>query len=173
MAIQVNKITNAAVYFDGSGMIGKCSEVELPSVVQKMTDHEALGLAAAFQLPSGIESMEAKFMFNAFYADADVIMANPGRDVAIQVRSSSETYEAGARTAQTPVKTFMRGQFKSFPLGNYKQHENVERECMMNVLYVKQVIGDRVILELDVMANIYKVDGVDLLATYRANIGQS
>ena len=173
MAIQVNKLTNAAVFFDGGSLIGQCSECELPTVTQKMTDHVALGMVGAFQLPSGIEPLEAKFNFNSFYPDSAVVLANPNNTVNVQVRSSLETFEAGGKVGSTATKVQLRGQFKNFPLGNYKQHEPVELEVMMNVLYCKLTIGTRVILEFDVNANIYKVDGTDILAQYRADIGQS
>lgn len=173
MAIEVKKLTNAAVYLDGGALLGQCSEVELPTVTQKMTDHVALGMVGAFQLPAGVEAMEAKFMFNAFYPDAFVKVADPSATVNIQVRASLENYEAGGKTGSEALKVQLRGQFKQMPLGNYKQHEPVELETMMNVHYVKLTIGTRIIFEYDANANIYKVDGVDILAQYRSDIGQS
>lgn len=173
MAISVNKLTNAAVYFDGGSLLGQCSNVELPTVTQKMTDHVALGMVGGFQLPSGVEPMEAKFAFNALYSDAFVKIANPNETVNVQVRASLETYEAGGKTGSQAAKVQLRGQFKTVPLGNYKQHEPVELEAMMNVHYCKLTIGTQVIFEYDANANIYKVDGVDILAQYRADIGQA
>jgi P2 family phage contractile tail tube protein len=66
---------------------------------------------------------------------------------------------------------YLTGTFKNAPTGNFKQHDNVELESMFNVTYMKQEIDGADIVEFDVMANIYKVDGVDKLNTYKANIG--
>lgn len=173
MAIQVNKITNAAVYIDGGALLGQVSEMELPTITQVMTEHAALGMVGKFELPSGVEAMMSKFTFNSFYKDSAILCANPNNTVSLQVRASNEAFEAGARVGSEPVRIVMRGQFKNFPLGNYKQHEVVELEVEMNVVYVKLTIGTTSVLEFDASANIYKVNGVDILAQYRADIGQS
>ena len=56
-------------------------------------------------------------------------------------------------------------------MGNFKQHDNVELTSMLTVTYVKQVINGEDVIEIDVLANIFKVNGVDVLAQYRNNIG--
>ena len=44
-------------------------------------------------------------------------------------------------------------------------------ETTMSVTYCKLEIAGVVVIEFDALANIYKAAGVDLLATYRTNIG--
>lgn len=56
-------------------------------------------------------------------------------------------------------------------MGNYKQHDNVEAETSMSVTYIRVQVDGTDVVEVDVLANIYKVDGVDLLGAYKANIG--
>ena len=172
MAIAVNRLTNGNLYVDGANFLGKVSELELPTVTQKMADHVALGMIGSFQLPSGVESMEAKILWNAPYADALAIAADPNTVRQLQVRGNLETYNSSGRSAQVPYKVFMSVQFKSFPGGNFKQHENIEMETMLNVLSMKVVIDNEQVIEIDVLANIYKAGGVDLLDQYRINIGQ-
>ena len=41
----------------------------------------------------------------------------------------------------------------------------------MAVKDMRQVVDGREVLEVDVLANIFKVDGVDVLAQYRQNLG--
>ena len=73
--------------------------------------------------------------------------------------------------AEVPAVAYLSGTFKEFPLGNLKPQENAEYETTMSVNYAKLVVNGDEIFEIDVLANIYKVDGVDILAVYRANIG--
>jgi P2 family phage contractile tail tube protein len=47
----------------------------------------------------------------------------------------------------------------------------VELETDFAVYYCKLEIDGEAIVEIDVLANIYKVAGVDKLAKYRANLG--
>lgn len=171
MSVEIKQITNANVYVDGRSFLGKTEEIKLPEVVTTMVEHKALGMVGKIELPSGIDKMESAQKWNSLYPEVLLKAANPFQSVQLQCRSSQETYTGQGRTAQVPVVVFMTGTFKKFPTGNFKQHDNVEAETTMNVTYLRVVVDGKEILEVDVLANIYKVDGVDLLADYRKNIG--
>jgi P2 family phage contractile tail tube protein len=171
MATAINRLTNANVYVDGVNFLGRAEEVNLPDMKFKMSEHKALGMFGTFELPSGVEKLEAKIKWNSAYPDALRKSSDPFTAVQLQIRGSLETYVGGARTSQVPYVVYLTGTFKNAPTGNFKQHDNVELESMFNVTYMKQEIDGADIVEFDVMANIYKVDGVDKLNTYKANIG--
>ncbi len=73
--------------------------------------------------------------------------------------------------SEVPCVAYLTGYPKNFPAGNFKQHDNVEASSKLSITAYKLEIDGRSILEFDAMANVYMVDGVDVLATYRANIG--
>lgn len=171
MSIQINRVTNANVYINGTNHLGRVQEMELPVVKQKMAEHKALGMVGTVEFFAGLEKMEAKLTWNSFYADAMVAAADPTKTVQLQVRSSLETYDSTGRTAQVPVVVFLTAQYKDFPLGNFKQHDNVELVSMLSVTAFRLEIDGQSILEIDVLANVYKVNGTDVLTQYRANIG--
>ena len=52
-----------------------------------------------------------------------------------------------------------------------KPQDNAEYETTMSVNYAKLIVDGEEIFEIDVLENIYKVEGVDILETYRNNIG--
>lgn len=170
--ISVNRLTNANVYVNGNNLLGRVQEIELPVVKQKMAEHKALGMVGSVEFFAGLEKLEAKLTWNSFYADAMKTAADPSKTVQLQVRSSLETYDSTGRSGEVPVVVFMTAQHKDFPLGNYKQHDNVELVSMLSVTAFRLEVDGANILEIDVLSNIYKVDGTDILAKYRANIGQ-
>lgn len=170
--IEVNRVTNANVYINGNSKLGKAEEIDLPKITSKMSEHKALGMLGAIELPAGFEKMEARIKWNSFYGDIQSLMANPYATHNIMCRSSVESYNASGRVAQQPMVVYMRGQFKEIPTGNFKQHDNVEMESRLAVTYVKVEVNGQPKLEFDALANIYKVDGIDILAQYKANIGQ-
>jgi P2 family phage contractile tail tube protein len=172
MSITVGKLTNASVFVDGIGTIGQVQEIDLPTVTQVMADHEALGMMGKIELPSGIDKLEARIAFNALYPAMAKLTADPTRTRQFQVLGSVETHTSAGRVSQVPMVVTMNGTFKSNPLGSFKQHENVVMEAMINVITCKQQVGDEVIMDVDVFANRYIVNGEDIMATYRANIGQ-
>jgi P2 family phage contractile tail tube protein len=169
--MKVNRLTNANVYADGKSLLGKAEEISLPDIKHIMSEHKAMGMVGKLELWAGVDKMEAKIKWNSFYIDVMKKFADPTKAIQLQIRGNLETYESAGRTNQQPVVCFITCTSKNFPLGNYKQHDNVELETMLNVTYCRQEINREIVMEIDVMANIYKVNGVDILAEYRANIG--
>jgi hypothetical protein len=169
--LTVNRLTNANVYINGSSFLGKAEEIDLPKITAKMAEHKALGMAGALELISGFDKMEARIKWNSMYPDVMSLMANPYQVHAFQCRSSLENYSAVGRGSEVPVVCYFRGQFKETPSGNFKQHDNVELDSRLAVSYMKLEINGTAIMEFDALANVYKVNGVDILAKYRENIG--
>src|SRR5690606_21960439 len=120
---------------------------------------------------SGIDKLEGNFKWTSYYGDVLKKMANPFEAKRVQVRGSLEEYQGGSRVGQTPAVLFMTITPKNFPLGNFVRHDNTELETSYGCTYLKLEVNGENLVEIDVEANIYKVDGVDLLAQYRANLG--
>ena len=169
--IQLNRVTNANIYVDGNCLLGKTEEIKLPDITTVMSEHKALGMVGKIELPSGFEKMEGEIKWNSFYRDVWLKMNNPYSMVQLQVRSSVETYGAMGRMQQQPLVTFLSVMFKKNPMGTFKQNESAEFSSSFACYYIKQQLAGEDMLELDVLANIYKVGGVDQLDIYRNNIG--
>ena len=136
-----------------------------------LSEHKALGMIGKIELPSGFDKLEGEIKWNSYYKDVAKMMANPFKTVQMQCRSNIEVYGSGGRIEQLPLVTHLTVMFKKNPMGTFKQHDNVEIPAAFSATYVKQVIAGEEVLELDYMANIFKVGGEDLLAEYRANLG--
>lgn len=171
MGLEIKRLTNANVYLDGASLLGKVEEFDLPTLKQKMSDHKAMGMIGEVELPSGLQKMEARFKWASFYSDVITKAGNPYKSVSIQVRGSVEQYGAGGKSADIAYKVFMTCSFKELPLGNFKPQDNVEFTSLANVTYIRVEQAGKVLIEVDVLANIYRIDGVDILAEYRANLG--
>lgn len=170
-AITVNRLTNANVYVDGSSQLGKAEEVSLPDITFKQSEHKALGMIGSFELFSGIEKMEATIKWNAFYPDVLTQFANPRKSLNLQVRASLESHSSQGLTNEVACVAYLTGQPKNFPAGNYKQSDNVEATSKMTITSYKLEIAGEVVVEYDALSNIYYVNGEDIFATYRSNIG--
>jgi len=167
----INKCTNANIYLNGISFMGRAEEVNLPDVATKMVDHKALGMVGELELPAGLQKMSAKIKWNAIYPEVLKPAYNSFQAVRLQVRTSVETYEGASRVAQVPAVIFMTAVFKKTGGLGFKPQDNVEMEHELNVTAYKLEINGEEIVDIDVMANIWRVAGVDQLATYRANIG--
>lgn len=169
--ISLNRITNANVYMDGNSLLGKVEEITLPSLKVKTVEHKTLGLVGTLELPAGIEKMEGKIKWTSFYSDVLKLMANPFGFQQLQVRGSLETYTTQGRTVQVAVVAVLTIFSKDLPGGSFKQHDPVDMETNFSAIYFKLTIGGEDIVEFDVLSNIYKAGGQDILLEYKNNIG--
>lgn len=171
MAIEVNRLTNANVYIDGNSQLGKAEEVNLPDITFMMSEHKSLGMIGKVELFSGIDKMEATIKWNAFYADVLKKVADPRKTMKLQVRASLETYNSDGMAEEVSCVAYLTVQSKNFPAGNYKQHDNVEATTKLTCSAYKLEIDGKEVIDYDALANVYSVDGVDMFANYRSNLG--
>ena len=169
--IEFNRITNANIYINGNSLLGRAAKVKLPEITVTTTEHKALGMIGKIELPAGFEKMEGEINWYSFYKDVAKTTANPFKSVAMMCRSNLETYAEGGRTKEIPLVTFLTVMFKKNPLGEFEQQTNAEFSSAFNATYIKQVVDGVDVLELDFLANIFKIDGQDMMSTYRNNIG--
>lgn len=167
----INKCTNANVYLDGSSYMGRAEEITLPDVSPKMVDHKALGMVGELSLPAGLQKMSAKIKWNAIYPDVMKKTYNSFQAVKIQVRTNVETYVGGSRTTEVPAIIYLTGTFMKSGGLAFKPQDNVEMENELNVTAYKMEIAGETIVDIDIMANIWSVNGEDQLLSYRVNLG--
>jgi len=169
--IQINRLTNANVYMDGNNLLGRAEEINLPMIKHKMTEHKALGMIGSAEFFSGIDKLECKIKWNSLYPDVLKKAANPFKTIQIQARASLETYNSQGKTQEVPAVAYLSGTFKEFPLGNIKAGDNAEYETTMAINYAKLIVAGEELFEIDILENIYKVGGIDIMQDYRNNIG--
>lgn len=165
-------MTNASVVLNGSVHIGMASSVELPSVVQKMVDHEGLGMIGVIEVSAGVEKLEGTITFNAFHDNPMLRVADPNRTHLLQLRASVETHTSEGRIDEVPYVATMNVRFKNLPAGSFTQHENTDYEVGYSATSLKIVHDQETILDYDAFSNTYKVGGVDVAQRFRQNIGQ-
>jgi P2 family phage contractile tail tube protein len=173
MGVQINKVFNANIYADGGSLFGKADTVDLPNIKAKESDaHEPLGFIGAMAYAAGFEKLDGcKITWNGHYASAVKKFGNIYQAIKLQVRFNIESYEGSSRTGQVPGIAYLTVRPMDLQGGKFKAKSSVELETNLFCSYVKMEIDGEEQYEIDFEANIYKVGGVDLLATYRANLG--
>jgi len=169
----VNNLVNGNVFIDGTSWFGTFKEFTLPVMKALYEEHEALGQNAKLELVTGTDLMTGNMKLNAPYADLMKLFADPYLNRQIQLRGNLETYTGAQRTGQNAYVCYLNATFKQVPGGMIKSKAGVEIETEINVTYMKlEIAGQSApIFEIDVMNNIQNVNGVDILAQFRANLG--
>lgn len=169
--ISVNTLVNGNVYLNGSNYLGRAEEIALPEVSPKMVDHKALGLTGEIELPAGVQKMSAKIKWNAPYPEVMRISHDFYTPVRLMFRGSLEKWENGGKVSEVPVVAHLTGTFKKAGGLVVKPQDKSEMEHELAITRYKLEIDGETICEIDVMANIYRTSDIDVLATYRANLG--
>lgn len=170
MAVAVNRITNANIYLDGGSMLGKGDELNLPDIAVKMEEHNALGLFGSPEFAAGLDKMNGDIKWNSFYADVMAKVGNPYKFVTLQARSSVSSFNSQGLATEVPLVTILTVSFINNSAGKFQQHKNAEFPSKFTCYYIKQTMDGQDIVEIDILANIWKVNGEDILANYRANV---
>ena len=75
--LSVNRITNANVYLDGIGLLGRAEEIEVAKPKHKMVDHKGLGMAGSAEFWAGVDKLEAKIKWASIYPEAETALNSP------------------------------------------------------------------------------------------------
>lgn len=169
--LEVNKLTNATYWVNGKNYFGKTEEFSLPTIKYKNATHKGMGLMAEMEYFSGIDKIEHKLKLNAPYADYMREMGDPTKKVDVMVRGNLQNFQGSASVDEVPYVVTMRVACKDFPLGNFKQNDNVELEMNFNVYYVKLEINGEKLYEIDLENNILFAGGRDVYEKFRKNLG--
>ena len=171
MAVTIKRITDANVYVDGGSFLGRASEVTLPDIKATMASHNALGLSAKIELPTGLDAMEMTIKLNGIYADIANIGANPYNTHDFQVRAAIETFGSAGRTITESLVCYIVAFAKGSPNGSFKQHEPVDATLTLQVQAIKLEVAGSVVYDIDIINGIWLVDGIDVVGAKRAILG--
>lgn len=169
----INNLVNGNIYINGGSFFGTFKEVTLPDIMHTYEEHESLGQNAKLELVTGMDLMKSVMKLNAPYAQTEALFADPYTVHQLQLRGNLETYTGPARTGQNAYVCHFHGTFRKKTGGNIKSKAGTEIETEVNVVYLKLTIAGQAnpLYEIDVVNNIFNVNGVDILAQFRANLG--
>lgn len=173
MSFEIAQITAGTAYLDGNSLLGKLETFGMPEITVKVAEYIAAGMIAPFDLPVGFEKMEATAKFKSIFPDEFAKLYDIFTPVELQVRSPREIWQNNKVIRTESVLTAMTALPKKLPIKHeIGQGKRTEHECTFNVYRIKQSVDGRELFELDVMNNIFRVNGVDRLADWRAAQGQ-
>ena len=171
MGTKIQKVFDANVYVNNNSKHGQASEVTAPDISAIMTDYASLGMIGTAEFFNGFDKMEATIKWTYPDNEAKKACANFLKPVDLMIRSSKAEYDSGGISAEVPIVLYLKGYPTKHPGGSFSPKSDTEVESTFSVLYYKEEVDGEEIVELDVLNNIYKVNGEDLLAERRQNLG--
>lgn len=168
-------IKDANIYVEGNEFLGK-ADITLPQISQKTIEYASLGVAGSVELPLAghVQVMEGTITFHVIDLETGKTTFHPQKTFMLDCRASYQKYnlKSGA-IEEKPLKVTMKVFWKLDQLGTFRPGETGTMEVGFSAVYLKYVDDGNDVLEVDPINYIYSVNGEDLLAETRANLGMS
>lgn len=171
MTIRVKQLMNCNLYAEGGSFLGALLSITLPEIKHKAVEHKGGDMIGTAKLPGSMESMSSTIKMNGLYADFHSMTANPNKMVSLMVRANQKGRDGYGNIYEEPVTLFLRGWFSGRKVGELKSSEGTNPEYVMEVFYYRLAVNGLDLEEMDIENCIHRVDGVDILADYRSNLG--
>ncbi len=157
------------LFNEGLAYLGEVSAVTLPTLTRKMEEWRGGGMGGPVEMDMGSEAMELQSTFGG-----------PMRDILRQYGVTTVdgvylrfvgAYQQEETGAVDTIEVIIRGRHKEIEMGDQEVGEAGEFSVTSSVAYYKLVWNGRAEIEIDLLAGIEIVDGVDRRASIRAALG--
>jgi uncharacterized protein len=154
-------------FLDGLGKVGLADEITLPTLELTTEDHRAGGMDVPIALDLGMEALELSVALSEH--DPEVFKNFGKRDQ----NGVSFTFLANMvdDTNVTPYRVKTRGMIKMIEPGTIQTGQKNPLNFTMRLRYYELAIGNEELIAIDADNFIRRIDGVDVLAERRANLG--
>jgi uncharacterized protein len=161
-------LKNFSLFVDGRGLAGTISTLTLPTLTTKMEEFRGGGMDAPVDIDMGMEKLETSFeLFD--YEENVLSLYGLADGAATQVTARGALRRDGE--AAVPMVVNMTGVIKEMDPGDWEAGEQTSMTCSMALRYLKITIGSRVVVEIDKVNMIRRINGADQLESIRTAIG--
>lgn len=171
MAISI--VSNANIFIGAQQWLGSASSIELPEVTAITDDYSGLGHFGTLTAMLGFEAMTCTIEWTNIDDRLFRSLVDFTRSSQLQVWAHAQQADSVTQVASShPVVIVMAARPVMVGLGEISKAEMMTTATEWAVERLKMSIRNKDILEIDVLANIYTVNGQDRMAQFRRNLGQ-
>lgn len=166
------QITAFRIYANGNDLIGIAS-VELPELSNQTETISGTGILGEYESPSvgDFQSMSVKLKWNGHTEKATSVL-NPLLPLQLECRASEQQadMQTGAKKS-IPIEITVFGTAKGAGLGSFETSKKTDNETEIEITRLVHSVNGKQKLLIDKTNLIYAIDGVDIMAPIRANLG--
>jgi len=163
------KLKNLNLFNDGETYIGTVSSLELPKLTRKHEDWRGAGMNGTVGIDMGMEKLEATHTYGGHVSQVVKQFGITEIDgVLLRFAGAYQRDDTGEVDA---VEIVMRGRHREIDRGTAKPGDDTEFKVTSDLTYYKESVNGEVLIEIDVVNMIEKVDGKDRLEAQRRAIG--
>lgn len=166
-------MSDCIVYIGDNNTLGTASEVTPPIVKPVYVDRQKLYGVGTESLPNGkVEVDDAKISMFSFYEQVLRNIANPFKAVNLKVTGNLMEFENGEVVSNKAADLYIRGRSTEFGLlCEAKGHDDSTSTLNFKVSKARLVVDNEEIIHVDIENDVYIVDGIDIRAEIKKNLG--
>ncbi|QII37356.1 phage major tail tube protein [Rouxiella badensis] len=159
------------LFNDANSYQGVVSSITLPKLTRKLENYRGGGMNGSAASDLGLDDDALSVEWSMGGIDELVLTQWGSAQVAGVPLRFAGSYQRDDTGETTAVEIVLRGRHKEIDMGDAKQGEDTETKISTMCSYYKLTIGGKELIEIDTINLIEKVNGVDMLAEHRKNIG--
>lgn len=162
------KVNRYNVYKEGNRLLGMGDEMALPDFEASSETVSGAGILGEIDDPTvgHFSNQEIEVPFRVIDQEA-VDMLDMTKSVTLTIRGAQQTTNSEGDIEFRPMRVVVRGRSKKFSPGKVKAGSTMETKVTLTVLYILIELEGKPILELDKLNEVYKINGIDVLAKVR------
>ena len=167
----IERVVNAAVFNEAGKFLGIAS-IDLPQIQAMADTVSGAGIAGEVESPvlGHFQAMTTTFHWRSIEPDAVALCEQRAHQV--DCRASQQVTETATGESTTmPVRTTMKIIPKSFNMGSLQPGTATDSEQEFEVIYIKLFVDGAEVLEIDKYNFVCRINGNDLLASVRSDLG--
>ena len=164
-----NSLKNFNAFVDGVSYMGTVDEIKLHKLARKMEAYRGGGMDGEIDLDMGQEKMEMEIVCSGFVADA-YKRYGTSKANGVLVRFAG-AYQRDDTEAVQAVEIVVRGRYSEIDPDSAKGGDKGKHTSKLSLSYYKLIVDNEELVEIDLLAFIFKVDGNDRFEAQRKAIG--
>lgn len=161
-------LTKGTMYL-GKNLFGQFKECTPPDIDMETT--EIKNGFGAYNLNTGVKAMTTNLVLTGFNKDVFSSIANPYAEINMTLYGSLDEFSNETIVSSKQAKLILRGASQKFALlGKIAQQENVEQSLDFNCSAAKLMIDGEEKYYVDTINLIWRVNGIDQLASMKRNL---
>ncbi|MBI2306104.1 MAG: phage major tail tube protein [Rhodocyclales bacterium] len=164
-----NALKNFNVFNEGRSFMGKAEELKLPKLARKMEKFRGGGMDGEVSVDVGQEPLEIEHIYGGFEPE---LFKQYGitKAAGVMLRFAG-AYQQDDTAAVQAVEIVVRGRHQEIDAGDAKGGNPGKTTVKSPLTYYKLTVDNKEVIEIDLLAFVFKVDGKDMLEAQRKAIG--
>ncbi|MDH2998095.1 phage tail protein [Pasteurellaceae bacterium LFhippo2] len=162
------KLKNFNISVDAVSYYGETTEYEQPKLAMKLEAYRSGGMLGEVKVNQGLEALESTFKMGGFVTSLVKLFGSKIDGTLIRFNGA---YQQDDTDEVSAVEILQRGRIEEIDNGSAKAGDDTEQSYKCALTYYKLIVDGAEIIEIDMINNVFKVNGDDKLAEIRKAIG--